>query len=92
MAIRITEKEHWKNRIESRIDRRINSLMADDQQLFKALRMEAREKAIGALGISENVRRMENLRFLMSESEKKLQDLLLETRNEVTSKCRLPSP
>lgn len=49
----VTEKEHWKSRIEHRINRAIEKLEASDPDRISTLRADARARAIKTLGIAE---------------------------------------
>ena len=55
MAITVAEKEHWRNRIEVRIDRRIERLVsAEDPTFLQELTKQARARAYKELGIDKS--------------------------------------
>ncbi|MBM3970435.1 MAG: hypothetical protein FJ302_11310 [Planctomycetes bacterium] len=78
MPLTVAEKEHWKERISRRIDKKIAAITARDPGLFDRLGSEARQRAIQSLGVSELMAEQEQL-----EQQKKA----LETRDGVV--CRL---
>jgi hypothetical protein len=49
----VTEKEHWKERIARRIDKRIEVLTISDPCLINCLRDQARQRALQSLGLAE---------------------------------------
>ena len=52
-GLTVTEKEHWKNRIAQRIDRRIEALWAIEPNLQDRIEREAREQALASLGLAD---------------------------------------
>ena len=48
----VAEKNHWRDRIQARIDRRIEALTADDPGLLERVRREARGRAMESLGLA----------------------------------------
>ena len=80
MPLTVSEKEHWKNRISMRIDKKIAAVTALEPGLFTRIESEARARAIQSLGIAE----------LMSEKERiEQQQKSLENREEVMSRAVL---
>jgi hypothetical protein len=53
MPLTVTEKEHGRQRIAARIERRIEALAAGDPGLMDRIRSEARRRAIASLGLAE---------------------------------------
>ncbi len=53
MPLTVTEKEHWRQRIASRMERHLESLTARDPGLFDRIQAEARTQAIQSLGLTE---------------------------------------
>jgi len=49
----VAEKNHWRDRIQIRIDRRIEALTASDPGLMERVRREARGRAMESLGLAE---------------------------------------
>jgi hypothetical protein len=52
-GLTVTEKEHWKERIERRIDKRIESIWASDPNLKERIDVQARQKALESLKLAE---------------------------------------
>ncbi len=59
MSLTVTEKEHWKNRIEQRIDRRISQIESEDPAFMQGIRTEAHNTALISLGVSELMEKIE---------------------------------
>lgn len=53
MPLTVTEKEHWRQRIAARIERRIEALAAADPGLTDRVPAEARRRAVASLGLAE---------------------------------------
>ena len=52
-SLTVTEKEHWKDRIGRRIDKKIETLEAIDPNLTDRIDREARQQALASLGLAE---------------------------------------
>ena len=52
-GLTVTEKEHWKERISRRIDKRIEAIHAADPNMKDRVDREARDRALASLGLSE---------------------------------------
>lgn len=83
MSLTITEKQHWKERIEARIEAEIKRLKADDREFFQQVSVEAKDAAVQKLGIAtasaklkKLAERIQNLRdeheSLQNETARKL--------------------
>jgi hypothetical protein len=48
----VTEKEHWKERIARRIDKRIEALTATEPAFLERMREQARQRALQSLGLA----------------------------------------
>jgi hypothetical protein len=68
MPLSVTEKQHWRDAIARRIDRRVESLRAAHPALFERLRREAHAEALDSLGLAEAYAELEAVR----EAEKAL--------------------
>ena len=58
-GLTVTEKEHWKNRIAKRIERKIETLKASDPGFFTRVTMQARQQTLDNLGLAELTQRLE---------------------------------
>ena len=77
MPLTTTEKQHWRDRIGKRIDKKIAAITALEPGLFARIESEARARAIQSLGIAE----------LMAEQEHvEQQQKALESREEQLSR------
>lgn len=74
MAISISEKQHWKERIEKKIKLRIHSLKSQDPALFKEAEVVARTTAIDSLGISDDLDQIEQLKSQIETLENQKRD------------------
>ena len=54
MPLTVTEKEHWRQRIAAKIERRIEALAAGDPGLMDRVKPEARRRAVQSLGLAES--------------------------------------
>jgi hypothetical protein len=52
MSLTVTEKEHWKERIGRRLDKKIESLVANDPGFLERIREQARQRALQSLGLA----------------------------------------
>jgi hypothetical protein len=69
MALTVAEKEHWKDRIEKRIAKKIDQLYDSDPQLASQLSELPRERAIDSLGLRAKWDELHDL----EEQEKEIQ-------------------
>jgi hypothetical protein len=51
-GLTVTEKQHWKDRIARRIDKRIEAIAAQDPNLLERVKREARQRALDSLGLA----------------------------------------
>ena len=52
-GLTVTEKEHWKDRIGKRIDKQIERITATQPTILEAVKREAKQRALVALGLNE---------------------------------------
>ena len=52
MGLTVAEKTHWRDRIQIRIDRRIEAITAGDRGFMERIRQEARGRALESLGLA----------------------------------------
>ena len=48
----VAEKNHWRDRIQARIDRRIETITAGEPGLMDRIKREARGRALTSLGLA----------------------------------------
>ena len=53
MGLTVAEKTHWKERIEARINRRIEAILAGDPGLMDRIKAAARGRSLASLGLAE---------------------------------------
>src|SRR5208337_191731 len=53
-GLTVTEKNHWRDRIVARLDRRFETILAADPGLISRIQGEARSRALESLGLSEH--------------------------------------
>jgi hypothetical protein len=53
MGLTVSEKTHWKERIEAKINRRIEATLAGDLGLMDRIKTAARGRALASLGLAE---------------------------------------
>lgn len=74
-GLTVTEKEHWKERIERRIDKRIESIWAGDPNLKERIDEQARQKALESLKLAELQRETEEIEQQKQQLEKRKQQI-----------------
>ena len=53
-TLTVTEKEHWKDRIARRIDKKVEAITAADPNFFDRIERQARQRALESLGLAEH--------------------------------------
>ena len=87
MAITVKEKEHWKNRIAEKIERRIETLVATQQPSYLGeVDRKASEEAAGILNLSDVLTRKHTVRESIAKLKKQENQLQLEAASIVTGK------
>jgi chromosome segregation ATPase len=71
----VTEKEHWKSRIERRIDKAIDAIEAKDPSLKPTIEEKAEELAHESLGTAEYQRKIEAIKKRQESMEAELSNL-----------------
>ena len=67
----IAEKEHWRDRIETRIDRRIEAITAADPGLLERVKQEARHRAMESLGLAEHQAELDRIEKQRAELDRR---------------------
>ena len=75
MGLTVTEKEHWKDRIERRINKRIEAIWAAEPNLKEQIDREARQKALESLKLAELERESDEVEEQKKELEAREQRL-----------------
>ena len=83
-SLTVTEKEHWKNRIAERIEKRIETLFADDPEFLERIREQAQTRALDSLGIRKAQERLD----LIEKQEERLDARKDRTRKEMFARIR----
>ena len=52
-GLTVAEKTHWKERLSKRIDRRIETIAAEEPNLLDRVKRDARERAMQSLNVAE---------------------------------------
>ncbi len=79
-GLTVTEKEHWKERIDRRIARRIETITTQDQGLLERIKEAARCQAIASLGLAEldaEARQIDQQQEALEERERLVQRTML---------------
>jgi len=74
-ALSVTEKQHWKDRIAKRIDKRIEAISAEDPNLLDRVHREGRERALASLGLSEMQNELDTVERQEQELEKRTRQI-----------------
>ena len=81
MAVSVSAKNHWRDRIAARIDRRIETLVAkQDPALLQRVSEEARRNAYKSLGVKSRQDELEQIDKQKQEVEKRERRLRAEQR------------
>src|SRR5262245_7686329 len=72
-GLTVTEKEHWKERISRRIDKKIDAIAAEQPNLMDRVQRESREKALQSLGLAELQAEQDRLEAEKETTEKRQQ-------------------
>ena len=83
-GLTVTEKEHWKERISRRIDKRIEAIAAEQPNLMDRVQRESREKALQSLGLAELQAEHDRLEAEKEQTEKRQQAI----QREMLAKVR----
>ena len=79
-GLTVTEKEHWKNRIARRIDKRIEAITAGDPNFFERVERDARQRALESLGLAEHQAELDEIerqKDVLEKQQKQLHKAML---------------
>ena len=71
----VTEKEHWKSRIERRIDKSLDALTAQEPNLLISIKANAEEATYQSLGISKYKNRIDEIKAKVETLSDEKQEL-----------------
>jgi hypothetical protein len=74
-GLTVTEKEHWKERIERRLDNRIEAIWAREPNLKERIDDEARQKALESLHLAELSREADEIDQQKEQIDKRLSQI-----------------
>lgn len=75
MGLTVTEKNHWKERIAQRIDKRIEAIYAEDPNLRERVKRESKAAAIDSLGLTAMQTRLDEIQALKDQLERETAEL-----------------
>jgi hypothetical protein len=70
-GLTVTEKEHWKDRIANRIDKKVEAVLAEEPNLMDRIHRESRDQALISLGLAEMQRELDAAEQQRSALEKR---------------------
>jgi hypothetical protein len=71
MALTVTEKEHWKNRLGKRIDRKVEAISAEDPTLLERVKTQAKQRSIESLGLAAMQAELDRIEQQSQELDKR---------------------
>jgi hypothetical protein len=75
-SLTVTEKAHWKSRLEERLNKRIEAIWAEDPGLKERVADEAHQRALVSLGVAELQAEHDRLDTEMEALEERQHDLV----------------
>lgn len=76
MSLTVAEKQHWKERISRRIDKKIETLLAAEPALTDRIHRDARQRALQSLGLADWQAELDNVEHQKQTLEKRSQQVL----------------
>ena len=76
-TLTVAEKNHWKARLEARLDKKIEAIWAEDPGLKERLDGEARQQAIVSLGVADLQTEYDRLEQEIETRQKRQEELCL---------------
>ena len=70
-GLTITEKEHWKDRIARRIDKKIEVVRSQNPNFMDRIQKQARERALQSLGLAEHQAELDSISAQKEALEKR---------------------
>ena len=75
-SLTVTEKNHWKERIARRIEKRIEGLLTAEPSLMDRIHREARQRSLQSLGLADWQAELDNIEHQKGQLEKRSQQVL----------------
>jgi cysteinyl-tRNA synthetase len=76
MSLTVAEKNHWKERISRRIEKKIETLMAADPNLMDRIHRDARQRALHSLGLADWQVELDSIEHQKETLDKRCQQVL----------------
>ena len=76
MSLTVAEKQHWRERISRRIDKKIETLLAAEPNLMDRVHRDARQRALQSLGLAEWQAELDDIEHQKVTLEKRSQQVL----------------
>ena len=70
-GLSVSEKNHWKERLSKRIDKRIEAIAAEDPNLLERVKREAHDRAMQSLNLADLQAEIDRLEHEEEELEKR---------------------
>jgi len=83
-SLTVAEKTHWKDRIQARIDRKIEQITAGEPGLIERIRHEARGRALESLGLAASQEELDRIAGQRAELDRRD----TQVRREMLAKVR----
>jgi hypothetical protein len=90
MALNFTEKQHWKSRVEAKLDQYISTLRVQNAKLLASIESNAREQAITSLGLTKDFQRLKQIDKTINSLEAEKAELILGMLTKHDKKPRYP--
>ena len=75
MSLTVSEKNHWKDRIARRIDKRIETVLAAEPNLMDRIHRDARQRALQSLGLADWQAELDGIERQKEQLEKRSQQI-----------------
>lgn len=75
MSLTVSEKNHWKDRIARRIEKRIETVLAAEPNLMDRIHRDARQRALQSLGLADWQVELDSIQLQKDQLEKRSQQI-----------------
>lgn len=76
MSLTVAEKNHWKERISRRIEKKIETLLAAEPNLMDRIHRDARQRALQSMGLADWQAELDTIERQKEQLEKRSQQVL----------------